>query len=514
MKGEYLMKRLFRESSMCRIFNTLAIVMFSLLFHYCLELTGVNHHDLEDERIYFERTSILWNMLLIVLAVMILYFVGKAAKWINTKRKKNILLGVFCVIAALISLYWVSASGTAPRADQYHVSYYASRINHGDFFSLQKGEYLANCPQQLGMVTFLRVLFAIFGDGNYMAFQYFTAVTVPVTVLAGCMIVRILSMQSTKAELFYLVFAVTCFPMYAYTPFVYGDLCSVSFLMLSVWGFLSCFSKFSWWKVAGVGISLGIAVILRTNVVILLISMLIVIFVRFIQNRDWRMGAIGGGLLLGVLFFQFLIKGIYIPKTDPDADAIPASCYVVMGLNDNGIHPGWYNVYNYEIFAEYDFDAEAAGKRAMQDLRTYINTYREKPSYMIDFFTRKMNAQWNAPMYQCLVMNNKVERKQSFLIENIYQHGKLGKLIEFYATLYQHLLYGSILYVLVSKRKQISDISYYTLLIAVFGGFLFSLLWEAKTRYVFPYLLMMLPHMAMGIDAVTERNKKTYAASQ
>ena len=43
---------------------------------------------------------------------------------------------------------------------------------------------------------------------------------------------------------------------------------------------------------------------------------------------------------------------------------------------------------------------------------------------------------------------------------------------------------------------------WYLLLIAVFGGFLFSLMWEAKTRYILPYLFMQIPYMAMGINEI------------
>ena len=82
--------------------------------------------------------------------------------------------------------------------------------------------------------------------------------------------------------------------------------------------------------------------------------------------------------------------------------------------------------------------------------------------------------------------------------------------------IYQMVLYASILiWLLASIRKQ-KGIEQYILLIAVFGGFLFSLIWEAKTRYVFPYLIMMLPYGAMGIHVILTRlryNKKKFVNS-
>lgn len=70
--------------------------------------------------------------------------------------------------------------------------------------------------------------------------------------------------------------------------------------------------------------------------------------------------------------------------------------------------------------------------------------------------------------------------------------------------IYQLVVYGSILFLLIRKRKRWEHIEKYVLLIAVFGGFLFSLMWEAKTRYVFPYLIMELPYIALGIKELVD----------
>lgn len=69
---------------------------------------------------------------------------------------------------------------------------------------------------------------------------------------------------------------------------------------------------------------------------------------------------------------------------------------------------------------------------------------------------------------------------------------------------FQLLLYGSIFFLLIIRRRDYNSIESYVLLIAVFGGFLFSLMWEAKTRYVMPYLFMQIPYMAIGVNEFTD----------
>ena len=45
----------------------------------------------------------------------------------------------------------------------------------------------------------------------------------------------------------------------------------------------------------------------------------------------------------------------------------------------------------------------------------------------------------------------------------------------------------------------------YLFMIYFIGGFLFSLLWEAKPRYVFPYVYLCLPLAAVGLSRIQGR---------
>lgn len=498
-------KNFFTEKTMIRIFHFMALVMFALLFHYCLELTGENSGSFRDEHIYFKQDSILWNVFRIFCAVIVLYFIGKLSVFLQPKKRRNILLAGSCILAAGLSFYWVMNSGTEPQADQAIVAGFADVFNEGDFYGIQKGGYIAVYPQQLGLVTFLRLLYRIFGAGNYYAFQLLVAAMVPVIVFSGCMVIRELSNDDAGTELFYLLFADTCFPMYAYSSFVYGDLISIPFLLLSIWAFLSCMRSFRIWKLVGMGLSIGLAVMFRVNIMIAVVAMLIVVMIKLFTKRDWHMLWIGVAIVVGVLSFHLSIKAIYASEWGEDAEAMPPLCFVAMGLNDDYSYPGWYNIYSLGLFATSDYDVDVANKRALETLAMYALIYKDDPEYMVDFFTRKMNAQWNAPLYQCIVMNNNVVGEQSELIADIFWGGRAARFLQSYAKLYQLLVYGGILFLLLVSWKDWKGIERYVLLIAVFGGFLFSLLWEAKTRYVFPYLLMELPYAAMGINEVIIR---------
>ncbi len=491
------------EPKVGKIFRLLAFLMFFVLFGSSLVLTGENSMGFSDENIYLKRDSVLFNAAALLGAGLFFSFFGKFASFFREKWKRNLLLAVCCAIAAGISFYWVTNCGAGPVADQAQVVAYAADFNQGDFSGLQKGNYVAKYPQQLGLITFLRLLFLLFGEENYFAFQVFSILCVCILLIAGCMIVRELSRGDAGTELYYLFLSMTCFPMYAYTSFVYGDLVSVTFVFLAVWALLSAFRKFRIWKLVGMGLSIGFAVMLRTNVLIVVIAMLIVVLVKLLVGRNRQALACGAAILFGVFLFRSSVDALYADKRDKEAESIPAICYIVMGLNDDNSHPGWYNSYGVELFEKNQFDAEATSRQAFADLCSYAGVFAHDPLYMADFFARKMNSQWNAPMYQGIAMNDYLVAEQSPLIAEIYSREGFGALLEEYMQLYQLLIYGSILFLLFSRGKSDEGIEGYTLLIGVFGGFLFSLMWEAKTRYVFPYFLMMLPYAALGLRALT-----------
>ena len=70
-----------------------------------------------------------------------------------------------------------------------------------------------------------------------------------------------------------------------------------------------------------------------------------------------------------------------------------------------------------------------------------------------------------------------------------------------YTNRYLTVLYLGVVVYCVAALTRKNDILQCLMLIGVFGGFLFSILWEAKSRYVLPYIVLLIPYMALGISA-------------
>ena len=92
--------------------------------------------------------------------------------------------------------------------------------------------------------------------------------------------------------------------------------------------------------------------------------------------------------------------------------------------------------------------------------------------------------------------------------DSVFSARGIGDYIQKFSKYYQLLIYGGVFCLLIKKRKEKYPIEKYVLLIGAFGGFLFSLIWEAKPRYVFPYFMFMFPYAAMMLSNLSAHFRK------
>jgi hypothetical protein len=141
-----------------------------------------------------------------------------------------------------------------------------------------------------------------------------------------------------------------------------------------------------------------------------------------------------------------------------------------------------------------------------------FHTFTDDPKYAVLFFRKKILSQWNEPLYQSIYFSAKNLRNDllepgSFL-EGIYNRPEVHDKVFWFADLMQALVYfGMLLYYLFAVRKDTQPFAY-LLAVTIIGGFFFSILWEAKTRYIFPYYVMMYPLAVVGYFRAVEQIRK------
>ena len=137
--------------------------------------------------------------------------------------------------------------------------------------------------------------------------------------------------------------------------------------------------------------------------------------------------------------------------------------------------------------------------------KAYINErileFKNNPQMAKDFFKAKIQLQWTEPTYSSLVMTSKFGESLTEVTSRVYFGTIPEKMIQLMDR-YSFILYASVAIGTMISLFRKDRVYKNVILIAVVGGFLFSIIWEAKGRYVMPYVVFLIPYMSRGIFEV------------
>lgn len=509
-KGNVQMNTRKTEKLLIKIFLALSIPVFGAIFVFSFLFSYINIHLL-DENVFLVRDSIVITTFAALTVPALIMIIRNRFRPYIRRLDTRVPAVLLALLSILFCVLWVLNSGTAPRGDQNLICDAASQMNQGNYGYLEKGRYVAEFPHQLGIITLLRILFRLFGDGNFRSFQILNAFAVGFIVWYSYRIAEVLSSSKT-VELLALTMSFLCLPMYFYTAFVYGEILSAALTCAALYQFMKLQTSFCGRRLLFLSFLTAGMLLIRKNTEIILIAMLGVMAVRLVLERRKTHFLVTAAILLGIVLKTITISAVYDSHIPDDAKAVPALAFIAMGTNNNTGYAGWFDRTNYNLFEQNDFDPEAASEDAREIIADFAAACMRDPCCGLRFYARKIMSQWSVPMYQCLVMNNRIRGRQSHLAAYIYHDASAWHFMDEYANLYQVTVYLSIVCLMLYSWKRPKQIWYYTGLIALYGGFLFSVLWEAKPRYIFPYLILMIPYAAVGLNMLSGKLRCQYRA--
>lgn len=296
---------------------------------------------------------------------------------------------------------------------------------------------------------------------------------------------------------------------------MYGEIPGIALILFSMWMLLGYLENGRIVRLLLAFFSLAGAVAVRKNMVIFAIACLIVLAVMFLEDRKKR-------YIFAIFFLTIsVIAGSVLPRKfyeyrakNTMGEGIPAVAYIAMGLQwSEGRAPGAWNGYHSDLYIACDYDAEKTAQISAEELKDSLRYMRENPAYAVRFFYYKLVEQWAREDYACLYSTLDFYGERTEKAWNIYQ-GTSGKRFLFFMALHQSIVYiGAACFCILAagnwkkRRKgrggETGSLQNLILLITFIGGFLFSMLWEAGSRYVMPYCLMLIPYAADGLARVS-----------
>lgn len=496
------------------IVKVTGILIFTMLTWYSMRYTQYTVYY--DEIPVDNRDSVLKN-LLVLLAVALVFCVlyrmekrlsDKALMWI-----RRILLVALSVWLGVCGWLWITSVDRVPWGDQACIYAGASYYMEGSYIYLDKGLYFDMYPHQLGLVALTELLFRFVGPFNYLAFQQIcVGMTVGIGIM-GYLVVRCLS-DKTSVAVAYCLLMISCLPMIFYTGWVYGDIPSTFFMLITVWCLLRYERSRRWGWLAGMAFCSMMAVLAKENSLIMLIALGLVAGVYLLAKKDIKLLV---GLVISLLLPWMAYTGVRIMYQVRSGigplGSIPAVSFIAMGMQEDTYgRCGWYTGYANFVYWDADNDPELAAEISRQDVKDRLDLFKHDPAYAWQFYKRKVLSQWNQPLYQSLYFSSRYRYADGGVpapdsIDDKIHEQYRESILNFCDRVQFVLYVGMLCYFLFAVKKK-SDILHHILAVTIIGGFFFSILWEAKARYILPYYIMMYPLAVTGIwQAVRQAEK-------
>lgn len=504
------------------------IRILSLLFTGILFLCGFLRTcyalNMETQEVLSTWDSPLWNLsgmaLFLFLFAAITRFAGRRP--VLFKRVLFVLTALWIVgVGAVLIVF----GKTVPAADAWSVYDIASSLASGNTSVIHPTDsYLSYYPQQIGLTAFFEALirlWKLFGV-SLPAYHFIKIIYVFLAVVILFFQYRTVHLLfgNDRADCIFLLLAGANLPFLMYTSFVYGEIPSLAALSIGIYCFLRLFRRHGRSALGSGALAVlffTLSVLLRKNSLILLIAVVLVSIFSWLKTHRHSLLAFAAlCTLCAVSILPITQKCYELRAGNTLSTGVPASSYFAMGLQESTRGNGWYNGFNFDAYRDSGMDTRLTNEISVAAIRERLSCFGEHPGYGVRFYAGKFLSQWADGTYACRQATLATFGGRHSFFNELYA-GKYSPAFISYCNAYQNILYlGVFLFCLMIQRKKIkpevTGLPLYLCLIGVFGGFLFHMLWEANSRYIFPYSLLLMPYAAAGIEyavsRMTERRQK------
>ncbi len=450
------------------------------------------------ERPSYRMDNLLLNLLIIAAAAVFLFWLDKKFDLEKIPEKPLAAVAVLFVTGA--SVLWIFISHTYPEADQKAVSWVAWLTAQNNFLFFEHAKYMQIYPNQLGLVAILEILYRLSGWENQRAFMYLTALSNGAVVF---MLYRITNLLFHKKKINNLVLLLSmgCIQVILYSTFLYGITLGL-FFSLAAFLFLLLFLEREriWYGIVSAFL-IGVSILVKNNYSIFLVAMVLFLFYKSLEKRKLFPVLMAFVLLAVSSILGKALTAFYESRSGLEiTSGMPKTMWIAMGMQEGERAEGWYNEFNYNTFLETDCDQEKSDAIARSEIQKSLRKFAQDPAYALRFYYKKIVSQWNEPTYEALWVNQFHSGDFSVIVQSIYD-GKLYIVLHEYMNLYQSLIFAAVFVCLLLRRKN-WNMDQLFLLLVILGGFCFHILWEAKSQYIFPYFVILLPYSAAGLSDV------------
>lgn len=508
-----------KKRNLVELICSYGVTILSFIFFGYVAIMSVFQTSVIDpanfggEHILYEKDDLAMNFFLLGAFFLVIFGLRRYANAF-LKISDTILMAGLAIYTVTLGFIWIFMVESIPAADSGTVTQTAMEVAKGNYnsFITSNNDFYNNVsyyqlyPFQLGYVFICEIFYRIFGTDSSMIMQVVNVLALTALYMA---IIKISKMIfNSKAVTFITIFMLAgCVQAIFFTTFVYGNLIGIASAM---WGcyfvikFMQSEKKNRYLLFIPASLLMALSIIAKYNNMIWLVAVSIGLIIYVIRSKKWLyLVSVAFVCLIAVGSFNLIIYSYESRSGVKLGDGVSQTLYLDAGLNESGMAPGWYNDLSKSNYLTANCDTEEANKIAKEDIELRKAKFKSDPAYTRDFFSKKVLSQWNEPSYESLWVSQVKahtfgEIEDGSLLQSIYTGG-WSKFFYDYFDFFQmisFILFAVGMAALIKKKIGAEAIMIVSGLI---GGFLYHLLFEAKSQYVLTYFIIMLLFASYGL---------------
>ena len=482
------------------------VAVFLLNLRY-LARVGYDWYEKLIPRLVFPGS--LFYPAMVLLLALLLSRLDKRLERLEPRKLFFLLAAVY----TLAALYLIFNVDSMLRSDQEFVHHAAGAFLSGDYSDFEKGGYLYQYPNQLGLTLYEAIL-ALFSPNPRwnMLVNFLMVLGINYTVLG------------ISRELFHhrgiVLLTVLCsfafLPQFFFILFVYGTIPGF-FCMISGFYHTLRFAREGKRRnlIALVLFCAGAAV-LKSNYAIGVLAIGIYLFLQMLKGKGIRkLAAALAAVLLCLVLPGKLVTGYFEAKTGADlSQGAPEILWVAMGTNiDNWARTaGWYDATNSRLYRQVDYDRQAAAELGVEMIKENLEKICQRPGEALRFLVYKTMSQWCDPLYESIWSGPGEKMGQHIdtrLLQSLYGDGLAEHVVLVLCKIVSMLIWMGAIVFLLCRGKQTEGWELFFMYFL--GGLIFHTFWEGKSQYIYPYVFCLIPCAMSGFWELSRKMKGLFS---
>ncbi|MCM1194149.1 MAG: glycosyltransferase family 39 protein [Acetatifactor muris] len=482
-----------------RISRTIAFGIFGFICFYLFLLsifsTCVIWYDTEGT---YYLSDFPWLLMAGLAGMTGLFFLCRKFVRKILDRRMALMGGVTLVWLVLVIIF-VANTDIEMIHDQARVYEAMQHLLDGDYATWQPGGYMYAYPFQNGLMILYLPLRIFFGDHTYLVIQGVNILFMELLAVGFYKLGK--KYFGTNAGVLSYIGILFFLPLWGYIKYMYGNLPGISLAVWAIYLLTLFMEKGKWKHAAGSAFCILFACIYKSNFLIYLIAMAIVLLVDAMAGKKGKNIAavllLAGAAIVASKGPALLVHWFTGCVTD---QGIPKIHWVTMGLHESYLAPGWYSGDAMKWYAENNFSREICVQDAWKSIRESLELFGREKEYCMRFFARKTASIWNNPTFECfavVVKGNLFGTLEYWMKDILYSGGIVNTILTVIMDIMQSIyLFGTILYLMYCRKEK--ELQKAIPLVAFIGGVLMHTFWEGKCQYTIIYFVVLIPYAFAG----------------